>query len=200
MDDPAEDPGVGAAPEGAEDSPPQESKGETVPIGRFNEVYKETKELKEEVAALKGKAEPGTQTPEAQKEADAEKYLDNLLDKRLDARETAAKEATAKEDTELKESIDNTLSINTDVKREEFLKFMEEKRDTYKFQSVEGAMSIYRDMNNLTKEVQEKTKEDMGDKPSFPKTEGAPSGGETIDDSGKTLQQIANEAVSAKKD
>lgn len=180
-----------------EDDEVEETPGEpstpeqTVPISRFNEVYKKTKELEQEVGTLKSKG--GEQlTPEQQKERQAEEYLSKLTEKVLERRESAKKEAEAKEQKEFEGEVDDVLAIHTDVPRDEFLKFIEKKSDEYGIKSVKGAMKLYKDLGKLKSETEDEVKENFTRKPNLPKSEGT-SFKPPADDSGKTYEQIQQE-------
>ncbi|MDZ4231921.1 MAG: hypothetical protein U1C72_01565, partial [Candidatus Pacearchaeota archaeon] len=56
--------GDGGTPEG---TPAPEDKGSTVPISRFNEVYKKQKELEEEISTLKTQKGEGKLTEAQEK-------------------------------------------------------------------------------------------------------------------------------------
>jgi hypothetical protein len=177
-----------------EEAPSAEEEAPTVPLSRFNEVYKSLKTTQEEIRELKEQKSQGDLSPDQEKELKAKEYLKGLLKETLSEQEKAAKEAEDKEKKDFNSSVDDILSTYTDVKRDDFLKFMETKAKTYKVSSVEGAMAIFRDINNLTKETIEKTKKTLSERPNLPRSEGESS--ETpIDDSHKTLSQIAEEAA-----
>jgi len=191
---------TGEAPsidEGVEE-PVEETPGEpstpeqTVPIGRFNEVYKKTKELEEKIGTLK--SSDGEQlTPEQQKERQAEEYLSKLYDKVIDKRETAAKATKAKEQEEFETEIDDVLAIHTDVNKDEFLKFVKTKSDEYGVKSVKGAMKLYKDLGKLKSETEDEVKDNFSKKPNLPKSEGTSVSKTPPDDSDKSYEQIQRE-------
>ena len=166
---------------------------QTVPISRFNEVYKKTKDLEQEIGTLKTKGSEEQLTPEQQKERQAEDYLSKLTEKVLEKRETAKKEAEAKEQREFEGEVDDILAVHTDVPRDEFLKFIEKKSDEYGVKSVKGAMKLYKDLGKLKSETEEETKENLSRKPNLPKSEGTSSLKTPADDSGKSYEQIQQE-------
>jgi len=173
-------------PQGEPSTPEQ-----TVPIGRFNEVYKKTKELEEKIGTLK--TDKGEQlTPEQQKEQQARNYLKGLIKEERDAFLEAEKEAKAKEQAEFEEEVDDILAIHTDVKRGDFLKFIETKSDEYGVKSVKGAMRLYKDLGKIKSETEEETKDNLSKKPNLPKSEGAKPKS-LPDDSGKSYEQIQRE-------
>jgi len=177
--------------EEVEETPGESSTPEqTVPISRFNEVYKKTKELEEKIGTLN--TDKDILTPEQQKEKQAEEYLSKLTEKVLEKRESARKEAEAKEQAKFEEEVDDILAIHTDVKRDEFLKFVEKKSDEYGVKSVKGAMKLYKDLGKLKSETEDELKDNLSKKPNLPKSEGA-SPKTPTDDSGKTYEQIQRE-------
>ena len=182
---PSIDEEVEETPEGEPSTPEQ-----TVPIGRFNEVYKKTKELEEKIGTLNTDKE--VLTPEQQKEKQAEEYLSKLTEKVLEKREAAKKDADAKEQSKFEEEVDDVLAVHTDVKREEFLKFVKTKSDEYGVKSVKGAMKLYKDLGKLKSETEDELKDNLSKKPNLPKSEGA-SPKTPTDDSGKSYEQIQRE-------
>ena len=182
---PSIDEEVEETPEGEPSTPEQ-----TVPIGRFNEVYKKTKELEEKIGTLNTDKE--VLTPEQQKEKQAEEYLSKLTEKVLEKREAAKKDADAKEQSKFEEEVDDVLAVHTDVKREEFLKFVKTKSDEYGVKSVKGAMKLYKDLGKLKSETEDELKDNLSKKPNLPRSEGA-SPKTPPDDSGKTYEQIQRE-------
>ena len=177
--------------EGEPSTPETPTEEKSVPVGRFNEVYKEKKELEQKLEEAKTSTTPQAKTKEEQ----AEEYLSKLTEKALDKRELAQKAAQAKEKKEFNAEVDDLLSVHTDVKKDEFLKFMEENGDKYGVKSVKGAMSLYKDLVVLKKNTAEETKDSLSKKPGLPKSEGIPGSGKTYDDKGKTLEQIKEEAI-----
>ena len=163
----------------------------TVPYSRFKEVNEKAKELEQKLETAKTSTTPQAKTKEEQ----AEEYLSKLTEKALDKREAAQKAAQAKEKKEFNSEVDDILSVHTDVKKDEFLKFMEENGDKYGVKSVKGAMSLYKDLVVLKKNTAEETKDSLSKKPGLPKSEGIPGSGKTYDDKGKTLEQIKEEAI-----
>jgi hypothetical protein len=181
----------------SDDSSKSEEKEQTVPLKRFQEVYGEKKELESRIAELQTKKSDEGLSPEEKKELDAKQYLEKLINTTLDERDKSQSEKEKREQKEFEESVSNILLVNPDVKKSEFLKFVEEKADIYGIKGVEGAMKLYRDINNLSKTVSEKTKEDLKKKPNLPKSDTSMSTESRPDsDKGKSLSQIANEIAS----
>ena len=147
--------------EGAEEGKDGEGEpsGKVVPLENLQAVQAEKIRIEGELKELKDK--PGVTKEEVEdKEQKAEKYLETLVGKVFDKREQAAKENTTKEENQFETDVNNVLSIHTDVKRDDFVKFIEEKGEKYHVTSVEGAMQIYRDINKLTGEAKEEGKKD----------------------------------------
>ena len=176
---------VEETPEGEPSTPER-----TVPIGRFNEVYKKTKELEEKIGTLNTDKE--VFTPEQQKEQQAKAYLKNLVKEEREEAERVAKESSAKEQSKFEEEVDDVLAIHTDVNRDEFLKFVETKSDEYGVKSVKGAMKLYKDLGKLKSETEDELKDNLSKKPNLPRSEGS-SPKTPPDDSGKTYEQIQTE-------
>jgi len=175
-----------------EESLPSEEDKQTVPVSRFKEVYREKKELEEKISSLEAKKNEGTITSDEKKELEAKTYLKNLQKEVVKEMEEE-KAKTAKEElTKFNQQVEDTLVVNTDVKKAEFLKFIEEEAENYGIESVDGAMKLYRKFNDLSKEVADKTKKEISSKPKMPTHEGG--GKSTYDDSNKSLYDIVNEA------
>lgn len=189
VDEPIE----GDDPQGDPSAPEDPEKGKTVPIGRFKEQYKKTKDLEQEVDSLKQKTEPQL-TPEQQKEKQAKDYLRGLI--KDERKKVLAEEAEVKvkEQKDFESDVSDILAVNTDVDKEEFLKFIENSSDDYGITSVKGAMKLYKDLGKVKTDTQEETKEKLAKKPNLPKGEGLKE--ETPpDDSTKSYEQIVEESV-----
>ena len=172
------------------------AKSQTVPLSRFNEIYKELKQTKDDITALKNQKQEGSLSPEQTKELQAKQYLKGLLEETLTEKKKEEAEVAEKEQKEFEKNVHEVLSVYTDVKEDEFLKFMETKASKYGITSVSGAMELYREMNSLTKETEKRTKDNLAKKPNLPRSEANKNSGELPDDSHKTLSQIAEEAAS----
>ena len=183
----------GGTLEGVEgESPTPEDK--TVPLERFNEVYGQLKDVRKEIDSLKTEKNKGGLTPDQEKELQAQEYLEKLIVKTIDKKEQTTKQAQEQEQKEFESSVDSTLSLNPDVKRPEFVAFLEKEADKYGVTTVEGAMNLYKQLNKTVLEAAQKAKEDLRKKPDSLQNEG--SGGKKLpDDSGKSLNQIADEAI-----
>lgn len=170
-------------------------KDEMVPKEQFNKVYGKMKDFERKLTELeKGKKE-GTLTPEQEKEFQAKTYLKNLLKETLDETQ---KERDARERADLesfKTEVEEVLDANTDVKREDFMKFLEEDGDDYS--SVAAAIKGYKRLHETAEDAADKAKKGEQRKPRMPKSEG--EGSEPRDyekeDKGKSLWQVAQDAA-----
>ena len=167
-----------------EESSPAEK---TVPYSRFKEKNEKVKELEQQLETTKPQAKT--------KEEQAEEYLEKLTNKAIEKREKAQKATEAKEKKEFNSEVDDLLAVHTDVKKPEFLKFIEDNGDKYGIKSVKGAMSLYKDLVVLKKNTAEEAKDSLSAKPKMPKSEGIPGSTKKYDDSGKSLEQIKEEAI-----
>ena len=179
------------ADESAEKATPEESstpetKEQSVPYHRFKEVNQKYGELKEQISELQAQIkEKGSTTPE---ESNAKTYLKQML------KETLAEEQRQKQQEEravqekFNNSLDEVLDIHTDVKRADFIKFIEDNAKKFDISSVQGAMSLYKEMKSS--KVVAKT-----DKPNLPEHKGTAESKPVYDDKGKSLSQIAEEAI-----
>ena len=175
--------------ESQEEKTEEEQEGKTVPYERFKEIYKKGKDLEQEVSSLKAKGQEGGLSADEKKELDAKVYLKKIAKEAIDEIEASKAEVTKKEQQTFDDEVAETLDINPDVKKADFLKFIEKEAQTYGIDSVEGAMKLYKKFNEVSKDASEKTKKDIASKPGLPKHEGG--GGETPpDDSKKSLYQI----------
>lgn len=160
-----------AEPDPAEPSTPKAD--QTVPLSRFQEVYHKQKELEQEVSALKDQKKSEGLTPEQEKELQAKQYLKNLLKETLSEQEQTKAQAEAQEQAKFEREVDEALMAQPDVKREDFLKFVEEKSDRYGLESVSGSMKVYLDLQQTHKEAGEKARESLLGKPGLPSSEGS---------------------------
>ena len=178
----------GETPEGETPTP----EGQTVPIDRFNKVYQENKALKESAETPKAEEE-GKLSPDQQKEASAKTYLKGLVKEELEEAKAEEVKATKAEENKFDTDVEDILDANTDIDRDEFLKFVEDKSEEYDMQSVKGAMAAFKDSKNIKSDTEEETKENLAKKPDLPKSEAGGASTNAIDDSKKSLQQIAAE-------
>lgn len=165
-----------------------------IPESRFNEVYGKMKTLEREIGTLKEGKRDGTLTEDQQRELQAKEYLKGLLKETLSEQERTKQEQEQQEAREFKDKVDSILAIHTDVKKDDFLKFLEEEGDDYA--SVDAAMKVYKRFSETAKDASEKAKQSISKKPKLPSSEGT---GGSVDyaesDKGKTMWQIAQEAA-----
>ena len=171
LDELLEEPEAPVEPAPAEPSTPKAD--QTVPLSRFQEVYHKQKELEQEVSALKETKKAEGLTPEQEKELQAKQYLKNLLKETLSEQEQTKAQAEVKEQAEFERSVDEVLSTHLEVSRADFLKFIEDKSSRYGLDSVSGAMGVYLDLQNVSKEAGNKAKENLANKPGLPSSEGS---------------------------
>ncbi|KKL08000.1 hypothetical protein LCGC14_2580320 [marine sediment metagenome] len=179
-----------------ESSTPKEEEKTTVPYERFKEVNDKMRNLETEIQGLKSQKDESGLNTEQKKELEAKEYLKGLLKETL----TEQKDESTKEEQAQQEKFDkdvaDILSVNTEVKKDDFLKFVEKEADTYGISSVEGAMLLFRKINNIKTETAEDTRRDIDKKPGIPSTEGGGGGSKTPEtDKGKSLNQIADEVT-----
>ena len=168
-----------------------EQKENMIPETRFNQVYGQMKTLEKEITQLKEGKKEGTLSDEQQKELQAKTYLKGLLKETLDEQEKSKTQKEQEETQKFKSDVDEVLTIHTDVKKDDFLQFLEKEGDDYT--SVASAMKSYKKIAELSKDA-DKAKSKDG-KPNLPAHEGG--GGQAYDhekDKGKSLWQIAEEA------
>ena len=169
-------------------------KDKTIPYDRFSAVVQERNELREKLS--KGetarKDEVKTLTPEEKKEVDAKQYLKNLY-KEVITEETAQRKQM--EEQELKAyntEVNTALELNTDVKREDFLKFVKEKSESYGVKSITGAMALYKDLNKSVLDAKDQGQKEILNRPKTPTNEGQTST-KSEDTSDKSFYQLAQE-------
>ena len=184
-----EDVNKDVAEEGADtkDESSESESDKVIPYSRFKEVVDKKNELEAELAKNKPKEEA---SPEKAKEAEAKNYLKNLLKETLEETKSETAKKEAEELSKLQSDVDDVVTKNPGVKKDDFLKFVEENGDD--FASVASAMKHYRTINGITKEEADKVNKDK--KPALPNSEAGPSNKSDYDDKGKSLSQIAEEA------
>lgn len=177
-----------------DDSSTSNGEEQMIPQSRFKEVYGKMKELEREISGLREAKKEGGLSEEQTKELQAKTYLKNLLKETLAEERSRETQEEKEELAQFKDEVNELLSIHTDVKRDDFLTFLEEEGDDYS--SLAAAMRGYKKGNEKEKAGGEKAKQDLSRKPKLPSSEG--SGGSTYDpdkDKGKSLWQIAQEAA-----
>ncbi|MFA5037937.1 MAG: hypothetical protein WC479_12270 [Candidatus Izemoplasmatales bacterium] len=176
------------------DVPGSSPEEKTVPYERFKEVNDNLKTLKEEIDTIKNAStQPGGLTPQQKQELEAKEYLAKLIDERLSETETNRNKAEEEELKSFKSELDNVLELNSSVDKDKFMKFLEDEADDYGVQTVQGAMNLYKKLNDTSKEAQETAKRSLSSKPNMPSSDGN-GGGESYDGKGKNFYQIADEA------
>jgi len=179
-----------------EEAPAEEPKSEpAVPYSRFKEVNDSVKSLKKELEALKSPKQIQGEDPEAK----AEKYLTELTEKVLSRKEEAKRVTEQREREDFKEQVDETLLLNPDVKRADFIKFLEKDADELGVQNVGSAMKLYKRLEEATKGASDKTKKEIASKPGLPKSDVSGKPDYSKEDKGKSLGQIASEITRAIK-
>ncbi len=177
-----------------DESSTSEASEKMIPESRFNEVYGKMKTLEREIGTLKEGKRDGTLSEDQQKELQAKEYLKGLLKETLSEQERTKQEQEQQEVREFKDKVETVLAIHTDVKKDDFLKFLEEEGDDYA--SVDAAMKVYKRLSETAKDASEKAKQSISKKPKLPSSEGT---GGSVDyaesDKGKTMWQIAQEAA-----
>lgn len=171
-----------------EETPSGSESDKVIPYSRFKEVVDKKNELEAELAKNKQKEEP---TPEKAKEVEAKNYLKNLLKETLEETKSEAAKKEAEELQKFQSEVEDAVTKNPGVKKDDFLKFVEENGDD--FASVASAMKHYRTINKISKEDAEEAAK--GKKPALPNSEDKSSGKSDHDDKGKSLWQIADEAI-----
>ena len=173
----------------------EEGEEKVIPESRFREVYGKMKNLEREITTLKEGKKEGTLTEEQSKELQAKQYLKGLLKETLEEEKTAVETREKEQLESFKEQVNSILDVHTDVKKGDFLKFLEDEGDDYA--SIAAAMKGYKRLHETAKEASEKTKKDLSKKPGLPSSEGS-GGGKTNyadSDKGKSMYQIAQEAA-----
>jgi len=162
----------------------------TVPYSRFKEVNEKAKNTEQELQALKS----GGMTPEQQKEKQARDFLKGLVREELKAEKEFKKAQKTREEEEYKVNVDNILSVNTNVDRTVFMKFVKDNSDKYGITSVKGLMKLYKDLNQIKDDTVEETKENLAKKPNLPKSKGSHTNAPDYSgDKEKTYDQVVAE-------
>ena len=167
---------------------------EVIPASRFKEVYRQMKEAERKLEAHE---QPKDDKTAGDKEAQARNYLKGLTKEALAEAKREQAEAEANDYAKFQDEVKEVLDINTDVKKQEFLTFLEKEGDDYS--SVEAAMKVFKRLAETAKDASDKARKSIAVKPGLPKSEGM--GGEKSKeeiqeaDKGKSLHQIAQEAI-----
>ena len=188
--------------EGVEEETPETPKEEsstaeqTVPYERFKGVNDAKKELETEVKTLK-ESQPDKLTPEQQKEKQAEEYLSGLVKKELDKKADAETQAEKTEQKEFDEQVNEVIDANSDIKRADFLKFIEDNDKEFEFSSVNSALKVYKALNTTAKDAKAEGKEDILNKPELPSSEAGKveSTEPPKEDANRTIGQVVQDIV-----
>ena len=193
------DDGTGSVKIGEDGQPiPFVEEEKTVPYSRFKEINEQKKIAEQERDSLK-KTTPPELTAEQQKEKQAKDYLKGLTKEVLAEEKKVAKEAETQEQKKFEDEVSDILAVNTDIEKDDFLKFIEESGDEFGITSVKGAMALYKKLDKVKTETEGKTKEDLAKKPNLPKTEGTKPVKE-VDDSDKSFQEVVNDEMRGLED
>lgn len=177
-----------------EESSTLEEEEKTVPYNRFKEVNEAKKEAEQKIQTLEEKGD--VLTPEQQKEKQARDYLKGLVKEQLGEEAKAKKAEEVQEQKKFESDVDDVLTVNSKVDREEFLKFIEDDSKKYGITDVTGAMELYKDLGKIKSDTAEETKENLANKPNLPKSEGTAEIKQDLSgDKNKTLQEITEEAM-----
>lgn len=167
---------------------------QTVPYHRFKEVIDKTKALEADIQALKSTKKDSGLTPEQEKELQAKTYLKSLLKETLTEQEEAQARDKEQELKQFEKDVESALELNTDVKKPDFLKFMEEEGDD--FSSVASAMKHYKNVQEAREEAVEKAKDDLKGRPNLPRHEGGGTAKEAPEtDKGKSITEVAQDII-----
>lgn len=178
------------------DSSSETKTEQAVPYDRFKQVNDQKRELEERIQDLEKKDSTGSLTPEQQKELQAKTYLKSLLSETLEEQKKSQEAAEKAEQRKFEQDVDDQIVANPEVKRAEFVKFLEKEGDDYS--SVSAAMKGFRRLNETAKEAAEKTKENFERKPKMQTSQGAGGGAFSeppAEDKDKSFWEIARDAM-----
>lgn len=167
----------------------------SVPYARFKEVNDQLKEMKSRIDSLQTKEDKGSITPEEKKELDAKNYLKNLFKEVMTEEEKMKSEKEKQESVAFNKEIDSLIELHPDIKRADFVEFIDKNSDKYGIQSVKGAMALYKDLNNIKTSAKEAGKKEIINKPKFPSSDSGMAAKPNYDIKGKSLHDIAREAA-----
>ncbi len=185
----------------AEESSTEAKTEEAVPYDRFKEVVDERNQARDDLSKSLDKETPTEEQPQTgltetqQAEQQAQKYIDDRarvqVEEILGERDAAETQEQADFDSQLQ----NQLDLNPSVKKDDFLKFIEERADSYGVSDVAGAMALYKDLKMATTEGADEKAADIASKPGLPQHEGgtAPSGPPEGDADKGSASDIAEE-------
>ena len=131
---------------------------------------------------------------EEQKELKAKQYLKTLYKEIREEEKAEENRQKTQQDRKFAFEVDDAIALNPEVKKTDFIKFLEEEADELGITSVSGAMKAFRKLNSIKKEVAEETKTKINEKPGLPKSSTNQSSVDYVkEDKGKSLVQIAQE-------
>jgi len=185
------DDGTGSAKLGGDGQPIPFVEEKTVPYERFKEVNDKFRSLEAEISSLKsqGKKEGGL-SQEQEKELQAKTYLKNLLKETLEEQEKGKVEQEVKEQKEFEQEVTDILIENSDVKKKDFLEFIEKNSEKFGIQTPKGAMELYKHLGEVRKSAVEEERK----KPGMPAHEGGAVRIEPkAEDKGKSFNQLTSE-------
>jgi len=185
------DDGTGSAKLGGDGQPIPFVEEKTVPYERFKEVNDKFRSLEAEISSLKSQSKKeGGLSQEQEKELQAKTYLKNLLKETLEEQDKGKAEQEVKEQKEFEQEVTDVLMENSDVKKKDFLEFIEKNSKEFGIESVNGAMKLYRHLGEVKKSAVEEERK----KPGMPAHEGGAARIEPkAEDKGKSLNQITSE-------
>ena len=181
--------------EQSEETSSDSSADKSVPYSRFKEVNDQLKSMKDRVDSLQTTSKGRDLTPKEQEELNAKTYLRNMLKDVLTEEERTKQEAEKKEVDVFNSEVDSILDINSDVKKNEFLDFIEKNSEKYGIESVKGAMALYKDLNQVKAKAKDEGKKEVINKPKFPSSDGGMATKGNYDVRGKSIYDIAREAA-----
>lgn len=178
----------------SDDSSSSQQDGKMIPEQRFNQVYGKMKVLEREISTLKEGKREGNLSEEQTKELQAKEYLKGLLKETLEEEKSHQSKAQKEELEKFQDEVNDVLSIHTDIKKQDFLEFLEKDGDDYS--SIPSAMKGYKRLLEKENTGAEKAKQNLSKKPSLPSSEGS-GGAPTLHegDKNKSMWQIAQEAA-----
>lgn len=195
----------GVNDDGASPSDNGDKTPESVPYERFKEVVDDKntyrKQLDDLNEKIKDSEQKNTLSNDEKKELNDNKDLASKIEEILENREKRATEKEKAEQRRFEREVENQLDVYPDVKKNDFLKFMENEADEYGIKDVSGGMKLFRKLNDLTEKTKDEAKKEILSKPYMPRSEG--TGGQKADtskeDKGKSLSQIAGDIIQSMK-
>jgi len=151
-------------------------------------------DLEGRVEALQQKKSEGQLSEGEKKELDAKVYLRKVLKEVVAEEAETTKKVEETEQRNFESEVETALSVNPEINRNEFLKFIEDNGDKYGIKGVSGAMALYKDINKVALEAKTSAKKEIARRPKFPSNESS-GGQKTYDTKGKSISKIAQEAI-----